>query len=47
MIKLVIGFATTALIRAGVGIGVVFDALISGVTRNPTLIGQLFFFVTI
>nr|YP_010608770.1 ATP9 [Drechslerella dactyloides]WAN89850.1 ATP9 [Drechslerella dactyloides] len=33
------GLATTGLIGAGVGIGVVFGALILGVARNP---GQLF-----
>ncbi|SPQ20757.1 bbd0af45-311b-455c-bff6-d9e717188223 [Thermothielavioides terrestris] len=36
------GFATTGLIGAGVGIGIVFGALILGVARNPTLSGQLF-----
>ena len=36
------GLATTGLIGAGVGIGVVFGALILGVARNPTLRGQLF-----
>ena len=34
--------ATTGLIGAGVGIGVVFGALILGVARNPSLRGQLF-----
>ena len=34
--------ATTGLIGAGVGIGVVFGALIIGVSRNPSLRGQLF-----
>ena len=34
--------ATTGLIGAGVGIGVVFGALILGVARNPWLKGQLF-----
>jgi len=29
-------------IGPGVGIGVVFGALILGVTRNPSLLGQLF-----
>jgi F-type H+-transporting ATPase subunit c len=33
--------ATTGLIGAGVGIGVVFGALILGVARNPFLKGQL------
>ena len=36
------GLATTGLIGAGVGIGVVFGALILGVAINPLLIGQLF-----
>ena len=36
------GLATTGLIGAGIGIGTVFGALILGVSRNPTLRGQLF-----
>lgn len=36
------GLATTGLIGAGVGIGIVFGALIIGVARNPTLSGRLF-----
>lgn len=36
------GLATIGLIGAGVGIGVVFGALIIGVARNPSLRGQLF-----
>ena len=36
------GLATTGLIGAGVGIGIVFGALIIGVSRNPSLRGQLF-----
>lgn len=36
------GLATTGLIGAGVGIGIVFGALILGVARNPALRGQLF-----
>jgi F-type H+-transporting ATPase subunit c len=36
------GLATTGLIGACVGIGVVFGALILGVARNPSLRGQLF-----
>ena len=36
------GLATTGLIGAGVGIGVVFGALILGVARNPSIKGQLF-----
>lgn len=34
--------ATTGLIGAGVGKGIVFVALISSVARNPSLRGQLF-----
>jgi F-type H+-transporting ATPase subunit c len=37
-----IGYATMVLIGAGIGIGVVFGALIIGVSRNPALRGQLF-----
>ena len=36
------GMATTGLIGAGIGIGVVFGALILGVARNPSMRGQLF-----
>nr|YP_004769781.1 ATP synthase subunit 9 [Thermochaetoides thermophila DSM 1495]AEI26008.1 ATP synthase subunit 9 [Thermochaetoides thermophila DSM 1495] len=36
------GFATTGLIGAGVGIGIVYGALILGVARNPSLSSQLF-----
>jgi len=36
------GIATTGLIGAGVGIGVIFGALILGVARNPSMTGQLF-----
>ena len=36
------GLATTGLTGAGVGIGIVFGALIIGVSRNPALRGQLF-----
>ena len=36
------GMATTGLIGAGVGIGIVFGALILGGARNPSLRGQLF-----
>ena len=36
------GMATTGLIGDGVGIGIVFGALILGVARNPSLRGQLF-----
>ena len=34
------GMATTGLIGAGVGIGIVFGALILGVARNPSLKNQ-------
>lgn len=36
------GMATIGLAGAGVGIGSVFAALITGVARNPSLRGQLF-----
>ena len=36
------GLATRGLIGAGVGIGIVFGALILGVSRNPSLRAQLF-----
>lgn len=36
------GLATTGLIGAGAGIGIVFGALILGVARNPSLRSQLF-----
>jgi len=36
------GLATMGLIGAGIGIGVVFGALILGVARNPSLRSQLF-----
>jgi F-type H+-transporting ATPase subunit c len=36
------GIATTGLIGAGIGIGIVFGALILGVSRNPGLRAQLF-----
>ena len=36
------GIATTGLSGAGVGIGVVFGALILGVSRNPAQKSQLF-----
>jgi F-type H+-transporting ATPase subunit c len=36
------GLATTGLIGAGVGIGIVFGSLIIGVSRNPNLKDQLF-----
>lgn len=36
------GLATTGLIGAGVGVGIVFGALILGTARNPSLRSQLF-----
>ena len=36
------GLATIALGGAGVGIGVVFGCLIVGVSRNPSMMKQLF-----
>lgn len=36
------GLATTGLIGAGIGIGIVFGALILGVSRNPSMQSQLF-----
>lgn len=39
------GLATTGLIGTGVGIDVVFGALIIGVSRNPSLKGQLYIYI--
>ncbi len=36
------GLATFGLTGAGIGIGIVFGALIMGVARNPSLRAQLF-----
>jgi F-type H+-transporting ATPase subunit c len=36
------GIAALGLIGAGIGVGNVFSALIQGVSRNPSLRGQLF-----
>lgn len=36
------GVATLGLIGAGIGVGTVFSALIQGVSRNPSVKGQLF-----
>ena len=36
------GLATLGLIGAGIGVGVVFASLINGVSRNPSIRGQLF-----
>ena len=41
------GIATTGLIGAGIGIGIVFGGLILGVSRNPGLRGQLFGFAVL
>jgi F-type H+-transporting ATPase subunit c len=38
------GLATISLAGSGVGIGVVFAALISGVARNPSMSKQLFIY---
>ena len=36
------GLATTGLIGAGAGIGLIFSALIASTARNPQIRGQLF-----
>ena len=36
------GVAALGLIGTGIGVGIVFAALIQGVSRNPSLRGQLF-----
>lgn len=36
------GLATISIAGAGIGIGIVFSALINGTSRNPALKGQLF-----
>lgn len=36
------GLATLGLVGAGIGVGLVFASLINGVSRNPTMRGQLF-----
>ncbi|MGC4421284.1 ATP synthase subunit C family protein, partial [Streptococcus suis] len=36
------GIAALGLIGAGIGVGVVFSSLIQGVSRNPSVRGQLF-----
>jgi F-type H+-transporting ATPase subunit c len=41
------GLVTAGLIGAGIGIGVVFGGLILGVSRNPSLRGQLFSYATL
>jgi F-type H+-transporting ATPase subunit c len=41
------GLATTGLISAEIGIGIIFGALILGVSRNPSLRRQLFNYAVI
>ena len=41
------GIATIGLAGAGVGIGVVFSALILGISRNPSLKDEMFKFALI
>lgn len=36
------GIATLGLIGAGIGVGIVFASLIQGVSRNPSVRGQIF-----
>ena len=36
------GMATISLVGAGAGVGIVFGSLITGVSRNPSLKGELF-----
>jgi len=36
------GLATIGLVGAGMGVGVVFGSLISSISRNPALKGELF-----
>lgn len=36
------GLATIGLVGAGVGVGVVFGCLITGVSRNPSIKAELF-----
>ena len=36
------GIATLGLIGAGIGVGIVFASLIQGVSRNPSVHGQIF-----
>jgi F-type H+-transporting ATPase subunit c len=42
MIHIGAGLAAIGLSGAGIGIGLIFAALISGTSRNPALRGQLF-----
>ncbi len=41
------GLATISLAGSGVGIGIVFGALITGVSRNPTITRQLFIYAVL
>ena len=41
------GLATISLSGAGVGIGSVFSSLIIGVSRNPTVVKQLFIYAVL
>lgn len=36
------GVSTVGLVGAGVGVGIVFGSLIQGISRNPSLRGQMF-----
>ena len=40
--KIGAGLATFGLMGAGIGIGIVFSSLITGVSQNPTLKAELF-----
>jgi F-type H+-transporting ATPase subunit c len=40
--KIGAGLATMGLVGAGIGIGVIFAALLYGISRNPTLKDELF-----
>jgi F-type H+-transporting ATPase subunit c len=40
--KIGAGLATFGLAGAGIGIGIIFGALIYGISRNPNLQGELF-----
>jgi len=42
MLQIGAGLAAIGLSGAGIGIGLIFAALISGTSRNPALRGQLF-----
>lgn len=40
--KIGAGLATMGLVGAGIGIGIIFAALLYGISRNPTLKDELF-----